>query len=113
LKAGTNFLHGKRPVDNGLQTIGRYRPNHVLLICSAADGDPADTNLIRKTVPGSTLRRNYSQTPMMAICPPVLQAVIDCVQCAGSAHLNHMIDTASVGQILCLPTPRFSEVNGW
>jgi len=27
-------------VDNGLQTIGRYRPNHVLLIGSAANGDP-------------------------------------------------------------------------
>jgi hypothetical protein len=25
-----------------------YRPNHVLLICSAANGNPADTNLIRK-----------------------------------------------------------------
>src|SRR4051812_42847030 len=45
LEGSDNFLQRKTAVDNGLQTIGRYRPDHVLLICSAADGDPADTNL--------------------------------------------------------------------
>ena len=46
LEGSDDFLQRKSAVDNGLQTIGRYRPNHVLLICSAANGDPADTNLI-------------------------------------------------------------------
>jgi hypothetical protein len=35
-----DFFKQKTAVDNGLQTIGRYRPNRVLLICSAANGDP-------------------------------------------------------------------------
>jgi hypothetical protein len=48
LEGSDDFLKRKTAVDNGLQTIGRYRPDHVLLICSAANGDPADTNLIRK-----------------------------------------------------------------
>ena len=43
-----DFLQQKTAVDNGLQTIDRYRPNHVLLICSAANGDSTDTNLIRE-----------------------------------------------------------------
>jgi hypothetical protein len=43
-----NSLQQKTAVDSRLQTIDRYRPNHVPLVCSAANGDPADTNLIRK-----------------------------------------------------------------
>src|SRR6059036_2910545 len=48
LEGSDDFLQQKTAIDNGLQTIGRYRPNHVFLIGSAANGDPADTNLIRK-----------------------------------------------------------------
>src|SRR5258706_9071943 len=46
VEGSDDVLQRKTAVDNGLQTIGRYRPNHILLICSAANGDPADTNLI-------------------------------------------------------------------
>src|SRR5205823_9859377 len=55
LEGSDDFLQQKTAVDNGLQTIDRYRLNHVLLICSAANGDPAYTNLIRKQCPGSPL----------------------------------------------------------
>ena len=48
LEGSDDFLQQKAAVDNGLQTIDRYRPNHVLLICSAANGYAADANLIRK-----------------------------------------------------------------
>src|SRR5437867_13254068 len=56
-----DFLQQKTAVDNGLQTIDRYRPNHVLLICSVADGDTADTNLIRKQCGDLHFCRNTSQ----------------------------------------------------
>src|SRR5437899_1017720 len=36
LEGSDDFLQQKTAVDNGLQTIDRYRPNHVFLICSAA-----------------------------------------------------------------------------
>ena len=83
LEGSDDFLQQKTAVDNGLQTIGRYRPNHVLLICSAANGDPADTNLIRKQCRDRHCSRKPVKTPIMAICPPVLQAVIDCVNVPG------------------------------
>jgi hypothetical protein len=51
LEGSGDFLQRKTAVDNGLQPIGRYRPNHVLLIGSAANGEPADTNLIRQQRP--------------------------------------------------------------
>src|SRR6266567_9510627 len=61
LEGSDDFLQQKMVVDNGLQTIGRYRPNHVPLICSAANGDPADTNLIRKQCRDRHFSRNTSQ----------------------------------------------------
>jgi hypothetical protein len=61
LEGSDDFLQPKTAVDNGLQTIGRYRPNHVLLICSAANGDPADTNLIRKQCRDRYFPRDTSQ----------------------------------------------------
>src|SRR5207248_11237992 len=56
-----DFLQRKTAIDNGLQTIGRCRPNHVLLIRSTANGDPADTNLIRKECRDLHFCRNTSQ----------------------------------------------------
>src|SRR5437773_6871788 len=61
LEGSDDFLQQKTAVDNGLQTIGRYRPNHVLLICSVANGDPADTNLIRKQCRDRHFSRKTSQ----------------------------------------------------
>ncbi len=61
LEGSDDFLQRKTAVDNGFQTIGRYRPNHVLLICSAANGDPADTNLIRKQCRDRHFSRKTSQ----------------------------------------------------
>src|SRR2546425_13270538 len=61
LEGSDDFLQQKTAVDNGLQMIGRYRPNHVLLICSAANGDPADTNLIRKQCRDRHFSRKTSQ----------------------------------------------------
>src|SRR5260370_41501137 len=61
LEGSDDFLQRKTAVDNWLQTIGRYRPNHVLLICSAANGDPADTNLIRKQCRDRHFSRKTSQ----------------------------------------------------
>jgi hypothetical protein len=61
LEGSDDFLQQKTAVDNRLQTIGRYRPNHVLLICSAANGDPADTNLIRKQCRDRHFSRKTSQ----------------------------------------------------
>src|SRR5437867_2655678 len=61
LEGSDDFLQRKTAVDNGLQTIGRYRPNHVLLICSAANGDPADANLIRKQCRDRHFSRKTSQ----------------------------------------------------
>src|SRR6266700_3176802 len=62
LEGSDDFLQRKTAVNNRLQTIGRYRPNHVLLIGSAANGDPADTNLIRKQCPRDRhFSRNTSQ----------------------------------------------------
>src|SRR2546423_4808815 len=61
VEGSDDFLQRKTAVDNGLQTIGRYRPNHVLLILSAANGDPADTNLIRKQCGNRHFSRKNSQ----------------------------------------------------
>jgi hypothetical protein len=61
LEGSDDFLQQKTAVDDGLQTIGRDRPNHVLLICSAADGNPADANLIRKYCRDGHLARKASQ----------------------------------------------------
>ena len=61
LEGSDDFLQQKTVVDNGLQTIGRYCPNHVLLICSAANRDPADTNLIRKYCRDRYFSRKTSQ----------------------------------------------------
>src|SRR5882672_469587 len=61
LEGSDDFLQRKTAVDNGLQTIDRYRPNHVLLICSAANGDPGDTNLVRKQCRDRHFYRKTSQ----------------------------------------------------
>jgi hypothetical protein len=43
-----DFLQRETAIDDWLHAIGVYRPNHVFLICSAANGDSADSNLIGK-----------------------------------------------------------------
>ena len=61
LEGSDHFLQRKTAVDNGLQTIGCYRANHVLLIRSAANGNPADSNLIRKQCRDRYFSRKTSQ----------------------------------------------------
>jgi hypothetical protein len=85
LEGSDDFLQQKTAVYDGLQTIDRYRPNHVLLICSAANGDPADTNLIRKQCRDRHFSRKTSQDADQGDMPPVLQAVIDCGNVPGPA----------------------------
>lgn len=48
LEGITDFLQWKPAIDDGFQSIDRYRPDHVLLICPTTNGYPADTNLIRE-----------------------------------------------------------------
>src|SRR5256714_2163491 len=105
LEGSDDFLQQKTAVDNGLQTIGRYRPNHVLLICSAANGDPADTNLIRKQCRDRRFSRKTSQDADEGDMPARPAGCDRLRQRAGSADLNHMIDTASARRILCLLAP--------
>src|SRR2546430_15133764 len=105
LEGSDDFLQQKTAVDNGLQTIGGYRPNHVLLICSAANGDPADTNLIRKQCRDRHCSRKTSQDADYGDMPARPAGCYRLRQRAGSADLDHMIDTASVSQILCLLAP--------
>ena len=61
LAGSDDFLQRKSAVNNMLETIGHYRPNHVLFICAAADGDPANSNLIRKQCRDRHFSRNTSQ----------------------------------------------------
>lgn len=48
LEGWNHVLRWEPAVDNWLQTIHRYGSNHVLLIRSAADRDPAGADLIGK-----------------------------------------------------------------
>ena len=69
---GDNFLQWKPAVDNGLDAIRRYRPNHVLLICSASNRECADANLTRQECPGRHFARKTSQDADqgdMSACP--------------------------------------------
>ena len=100
LEGSGDFLQQKTMVDNGLQTVHRYRSNHVLLICSTANGDPADTNLIRKQCRDRDFTRKTSQDADEGDMPARPAGCYGLRQRAGSADLNHMIDTASVRQIL-------------
>src|SRR5439155_14517389 len=96
LEGSDDFLQRKTAVDDGLQTIDRYRPNHVLLICAAANGDPADANLIRK----QCRDRHFSRKP----CPDADYGDMPASpggcyrlrQRARSADLDDMIDAASI-----------------
>src|SRR6184192_4446505 len=105
LEGPDDFLQRKTAVDNGLKTIGRDRSNHVLLICSAANGDPADTNLIRKECRDRHFSRKTSQDADYGDMPARPAGCYRLRQRAGSADLHHMIDTASVRRILCLLAP--------
>src|SRR3954452_7871024 len=105
LEGSDDVLQWKTAVDNGLQTIDRNRADHVLLICSAANGDPADTNLIRKQRRDRHFSRKTSQDANYRDMPARPAGCYRLRQRAGSADLDHMIDTASVRQILCLLAP--------
>src|ERR1039458_9393048 len=105
LEGSGDFLQRKTAVNNGLQPIGRYRPNHVLLIGSTANGEPADTNLIRQQRPDCDFCRYTSQDAALPDVPPQPAACDRLRQRGATADLNHMIDTASVRQILCLLAP--------
>src|SRR5438105_13594158 len=105
LEGSDDFLQRKTPVDDGLQTIGRYRPNHVLLICPAANGDAADANLIRKQCRDRHFCRKTSQDADYGDMPARPAGCYRLRQRAGSADLDHMIDAAPIRQIPCLLAP--------
>src|SRR5580692_10369075 len=100
-----DFRKRKTAVDNRLQTIGRYRPDHILLIRSAANGDSADTNLIRKQRRDRHFSRKTSQHADEGDMSAGPAGCYRLRQCARSADLDHMIDAASVRQILRLLAP--------
>src|SRR6266850_7895183 len=104
-EGGDDFLQHKTAVDYGLEAIDRYRPNHILLIRSAANRDPADSNLVGEQRRDRHFSRKAGQNADQGDMPARPAGGYRLRQRAGSADLDYMVDPAPVRQLLCFPAP--------